>query len=142
MSDDPECIPRYYRQELDLQPSDVRRVRHEVRSHLRLLSLDDAIDDTLIVVSELLTNVLKHTASKRCVLEVGPEGAASIKITCTDDCINGTKVRPYSADSESGRGMQAVSTLAAITRTVPLEGYGKRVEVYVPARIPAGCGHS
>jgi anti-sigma regulatory factor (Ser/Thr protein kinase) len=91
----------------------VRRARHFTQD---LLGRDHpAVDDVIIVVSELVTNSIRHSCS-------GRRGTVTLTINNSDNAIRvevtdegSAHSSPYirdEPDSESGRGLRIVSMLA------------------------------
>ncbi|MFD0149727.1 ATP-binding protein [Streptomyces sp. NPDC055721] len=62
---------RYYAVELHALPSRIGQVRRIVSAHLRHWHLDALIDQAVLGVTELLTNVHRHAQpDKRCMVEI------------------------------------------------------------------------
>ncbi len=112
----------------DAAPSQARRL---VRRHLTAWQAPaECIDATLIVVSELATNAVRHTKSVRISLElIGRPG--EIEVAVRD---SGPRPRaPLSVQpdptglSQNGRGLGIVQTLAARWGAEAAPGSGLRV---------------
>ncbi|MGO4420465.1 hypothetical protein AB4Z54_17480 [Streptomyces sp. MCAF7] len=54
-----------------VNPSELHGVRRIVRAHLRLWGLQEMIEDTLEIVTELLTNVHRHAGGRAVLLLIG-----------------------------------------------------------------------
>jgi anti-sigma regulatory factor (Ser/Thr protein kinase) len=93
-------------------PEEIRNVRHFVR---QLLEDCPVIDDVILLVSELATNAVRHTASGRdgtfCVLVQAADGRARVEV---HDLGSDTApaVRHAGAPGESGAGLAVVETIA------------------------------
>jgi anti-sigma regulatory factor (Ser/Thr protein kinase) len=92
----------------------VAEARRRVRGRLREWGVDDgAASDTEMLVSELFTNALRHTASERIVCALVVTGDL-VRIEVTDEGSPLTEPRPREAgfDEEGGRGLLLVGALS------------------------------
>ncbi|MER5885076.1 ATP-binding protein [Streptomyces sp. NPDC001941] len=93
-------------------PEEVARARRWTRDVLRE---HPRVDDAVLVVSELGTNALKHTASTsfRVTLALGETG---LRVAVTDGggCLSGPEVLKAPQESDHGRGLSIVSLLASV----------------------------
>ncbi|WP_174514891.1 ATP-binding protein [Streptacidiphilus anmyonensis] len=100
--------------ELPAQRSSVGLARHRLTEHLHAWSVPrPALDDAALLVSELATNAVVHTASTRilCGVALSPDGCLRIEVH--DD--QGLRCEAPDApdlDEESGRGLFIVRALA------------------------------
>ncbi|MET9868475.1 MULTISPECIES: ATP-binding protein [unclassified Streptomyces] len=103
--------------DLDVTPEAVPIVRTIVRAHLTLWGLPGLIGNTTLAVTELLSNVLKHTQP------IASTGARSARLTITrltgvlSVCMRDfnpvlPKLSNEAGDAESGRGLQLVTAFA------------------------------
>jgi anti-sigma regulatory factor (Ser/Thr protein kinase) len=83
------------------------------------------IDDATLIVSELVANATRHGRSAcRLRLQVSDE---RVTVVVYDGNPNQPRVRPLTAESESGRGLAMVRCLAQRLDVTPVSGGGKRV---------------
>ncbi|WP_308072319.1 ATP-binding protein [Streptomyces bambusae] len=85
----------------------------------------------LLVVSELVTNAVRHTRGP-CALDVtwAPDG---IDIDVTDTSSTPPRLRPLDpSGAEGGYGWRIVRTLASEVAVRPVRGNGKTVHAHVP----------
>ncbi|MBZ3903555.1 MULTISPECIES: ATP-binding protein [Streptomyces] len=116
------------------EPGAVRGARAVVRGQLRAWGLDVLGDITTLLVSELVTNALRHATGPigvRLVRPVGPSGALLVEVS--DPLPDPPRERAAAVDDESGRGLQLVACSARAWGTRPGES-GKTVwfELAVP----------
>ncbi|PYC69173.1 hypothetical protein C7C46_28140 [Streptomyces tateyamensis] len=107
-----------------IHPEVMALVRQIVCSHLRLLGLAELSDVVALGVTELLTNVYKHTAGG-CELEMEEtDGGVLVSVTDFDDTL--PEVKQPDEDAEGGRGLLLLSSLVDELSVVSLP-LGKRV---------------
>lgn len=83
------------------------------------------IDDATLIVSELVTNATRHgRGACRLRLQVS---VGRVTVEVYDDSPNRPRVRPLTAEGESGRGLAMVRCLADRFDVTPVSGGGKRV---------------
>lgn len=128
---------RSYALTLALTPMAARQARREVRDQLSSWQLTDKLDVVDLVVTELVTNALKHGEPRDSLtLEVAAD-EQRIRISVID----GSAVRPVArqveADETSGRGMRIVEALAERWGTEDCDG-GKQVWVELHLAGPLG----
>ncbi|WP_229925783.1 ATP-binding protein [Streptomyces longispororuber] len=96
-------------------PSSVGRARRLTRDRLSSLAVgDDACDTAALVVSELVTNAIVHTASRTVVCEIRTE-ADTVRIAIRDEGCGSGVPRPTGLrgpDEEHGRGLLLVSAVS------------------------------
>jgi len=85
----------------------------------------ERVDDVKLVVSELVANATQHARSAcRLRLQVTED---RVTVEVYDDSPLPARVRPFTADGESGRGLAMVRCLADHLDVTALTGGGKRV---------------
>lgn len=122
---------------LDL-PDDLSSVaiaRRFIRDKLLEWGHDDAVDDAMLVVSELAANALTHAESSYRV-RVAAAGPA-LRIEVEDDGTGTPEPQPLTETEESGRGLHLVGALAASWGMEAGEGGGKRVWAELPIATAA-----
>ncbi|MDT0566484.1 ATP-binding protein [Streptomyces sp. DSM 3412] len=116
------------------QPGAVRDARAVVRGQLREWRLEVLADITALLVSELVTNALRHATGPigvRLVRPADPSGTLLVEVS--DPLPDPPRERAADADDESGRGLQLVAWSSRAWGTRPGET-GKTVwfELAVP----------
>ncbi|MFB9891028.1 ATP-binding protein [Planobispora takensis] len=116
------------------EPGAPRVARRFTAASLRSWELDPLVDDTNVVVSELVTNALRH--GMRTALAPRPAQHVrvvlcrtehSVLCAVTDPSDQGPRLREPGDDAESGRGLQVVQAISQMWGWSPLEGRGKAV---------------
>ncbi len=109
-------------------PDAVRTARSLVRRTLREWGLDSVVDVAALLVSELVTNALRHATGPIGVRVVrGPAGAAGILLVEVSDPLpDPPRERVAHPDDEDGRGLQLVASVTRRWGTRPGEA-GKTV---------------
>ncbi|GIH94813.1 hypothetical protein Psi01_54430 [Planobispora siamensis] len=117
------------------EPEAPRVARRFTAASLHSWELDLLIDDTNVVVSELVTNALRH--GMRTALATRPAAQHVRVVLCrtehsvlcavTDPSDQGPCLREPGDDAESGRGLQVVQGISQMWGWSPLEGRGKAV---------------
>jgi anti-sigma regulatory factor (Ser/Thr protein kinase) len=90
-------------------PRAVRTARSAVRGQLREWDLDGLADIAALLVSELVTNALRHATGPigvRLVRPVGPDGVLRVEVS--DPLPDPPRERVADEDDEGGRGLQLV----------------------------------
>ncbi|QEV21212.1 SpoIIE family protein phosphatase [Streptomyces alboniger] len=95
---------------LAVDPSEVGRARELVREQLRAWSLDALGDTAELLVSELVTNVVRHSRSTRVDLRLVHAGALLCEVEDDDHAL--PTLLSAGPGDEFGRGLRVVSTLA------------------------------
>jgi anti-sigma regulatory factor (Ser/Thr protein kinase) len=116
------------------EPGAVRTARAVVRGRLRSWELDCLGDIAALLVSELVTNSLRHATGPigvRLVRPVGVPGALLVEVS--DPLPDPPRERNADVNDESGRGLQLVASSSRRWGTRP-GGTGKTVwfELAVP----------
>ncbi|MEV0124457.1 SpoIIE family protein phosphatase [Streptomyces sp. NPDC050703] len=92
-------------------PSEVGRARELVRRQLRDWSLQALADTAELLVSELVTNVVRHSRSSRVDLRLVRSGSLACEVEDDDHTL--PTLLSAGPDDESGRGLRVISALAA-----------------------------
>ncbi|MER7791133.1 ATP-binding protein [Streptomyces sp. NPDC097640] len=124
---------REFRLSLVVKPSELPGVRRIVRAHLRLWGLQELIEDTLEIATELLTNVHRHAGGRAVLLLQRSPGL--LRITVSDRSPRMPVVKRPDWTSLTGRGMFLVDALADEWKAVPTET-GK--DVCATLTLPSG----
>ncbi|MEU7058491.1 ATP-binding protein [Streptomyces sp. NPDC046197] len=92
-------------------PGVVRAARAVVRSQLHTWHLDGVADTAALLVSELVTNSLRHAEGPIGVRLVRPAGLPDVLVVEVSDSLpDPPRERPARPDDESGRGLQLVAS--------------------------------
>jgi anti-sigma regulatory factor (Ser/Thr protein kinase) len=100
--------------ELPTHAASVGEARRRVRAHLsRQSCCDDTCETAVLLVSELVTNAVRHTRSPRVKCSVGLE-ADKVRIEVEDQGEDGAPVALVhaAADDMHGRGLHLVAALS------------------------------
>ncbi|MFI7098927.1 ATP-binding protein [Streptomyces sp. NPDC050161] len=120
---------------LPARRTSVPEARRRVTALLQEWGADQHVrDDVELVMSELFTNALRHTASEKVGCELTLFGA-HVRIAVTDEGGGGTsapQVQPGSVDKECGRGLFLVGALSENWGTRPDPGGGRVVWADLP----------
>ncbi|NEB31058.1 hypothetical protein B0675_14315 [Streptomyces sp. M41(2017)] len=91
-------------------PGAVRTARAAVRGQLRAWELDSVGDIAVLLVSELVTNSLRHATGPIGVRLVRPvDGQRALRVEVSDPLPDPPRERSAAAEDESGRGLQLVA---------------------------------
>ncbi|MFE9476843.1 ATP-binding protein [Streptomyces griseofuscus] len=114
--------------------------RHAVRSLLARAGhrpRERSCQDAELVVSELVTNAVRHAPGPgELMLEVSPD-AAQLRISVRDSSPLPPRLQVSDAGRIGGHGLHLVTRLCDQVRTIAL-GTGKRVVAHLPLHQPAG----
>ncbi|MBO3676235.1 ATP-binding protein [Streptomyces sp. NEAU-YJ-81] len=115
-----------YSETLPREPESAATARRLVRVGLSAWGLDDLAEDGTLIISELVTNAVRHARRETIRVVIDRPGTARVRIGVVDF----SKVRPVRREpnigDENGRGLALVGTLARDWGTEPLP-WGKRV---------------
>jgi anti-sigma regulatory factor (Ser/Thr protein kinase) len=101
-------------------PGAVRAARAAVRARLRDWALDGLADIAALLVSELVTNSLRHATGPIGVRLVRPESADGVLLVEVSDPLpDPPRERVARPEDESGRGLQLVASAARRWGTRP-----------------------
>ncbi|MFD8965098.1 ATP-binding protein [Streptomyces sp. NPDC059568] len=98
----------------DVPERDAQRVcamRRLARARMTYCGLDAVADDVALVVSELVTNAVKHSRGTHITMDLRLHGAV-LRIAVRDDTSRLPQIRPPGPDAESGRGLILVKGIA------------------------------
>jgi anti-sigma regulatory factor (Ser/Thr protein kinase) len=91
-------------------PGAVRTARTAVRTQLRAWGLDELGDVAALLVSELVTNSLRHATGPIGVRVVRPVGATALLVEVSDPLPDLPCERAAGPDEEGGRGLRLVAS--------------------------------
>ncbi|MEV3973627.1 ATP-binding protein [Streptomyces sp. NPDC050698] len=93
------------------EPGAVRTARQAVRGQLRYWNLDSLADLAALLVSELVTNALRHATGPIGVRLVRPSGlGAVLLVEVSDPLPDPPRERAARLEDESGRGLHLVAS--------------------------------
>ncbi|NUK09416.1 SpoIIE family protein phosphatase [Streptomyces lunaelactis] len=96
--------------ELSLEPREAARARRLVRGQLRAWGLAEVTETAELLVSELVTNAVRHACGRRAELRLVRAGSLLCEVADEDHTLPTLlDARP---DGERGRGLRVVSSLA------------------------------
>ncbi|MFE9686331.1 ATP-binding protein [Streptomyces sp. NPDC006285] len=103
-------------------PGAVRTARTVVRGQLRSWGLDPLVDVAALLVSELVTNALRHATGPIGVRLVRPSGPLdALLVEVSDPLPDPPRERAARPDEETGRGIQLVANSSRRWGTRPGE---------------------
>ncbi len=120
-------------------PASAALVRRELACDLDAYNLpDDAIEDVVLVASELVGNAVRHTtATQQGTLDVSWDvDASGVRVCVGDPSQEPPVVRTSGVDRPDGRGLRIVDAVSD-DWGVERDGPGKRVWAHVPVHQPA-----
>jgi two-component sensor histidine kinase len=115
-------------------PASAAFVRHQLASDLDTYDIpDEAIDDVLLVATELVGNAVRHTpASHHGTLDISWDvDSSGVRVCVGDPSVEPPVVRNVGLDEPSGRGLRIVEAVADGWGVEHVER-GKRVWAHVP----------
>ncbi|MER8029484.1 ATP-binding protein [Streptomyces bauhiniae] len=83
-----------------------------VSAALSAWGLDDLTDDSLLIVSELVANAVRHTRRNSIRVVVERLTPHTVRVAVADFSCDRPEPSPPTADAEDGRGLFLVLTLA------------------------------
>jgi two-component sensor histidine kinase len=124
---------------LDREATEARRAREETRKALSDWGLGEHVEVAVLIVSELVTNVIRHGEGqvKMRISRVG----GYLHIEVHDDGSGRPVRRPVTAKDESGRGLELVDGLLMLqggSRTMLEDDTGAGKTVSVAMRLAGG----
>ncbi|MFJ1593049.1 ATP-binding protein [Kitasatospora albolonga] len=93
---------------------DARRL---VRSALHTWSMDGAIDDAAVVVSELASNAVRHGAGRSMEIRVTRLDSERVRVAVTDRSRILPVIRQPEDDDPAGRGLHLIAALSEVWGT-------------------------
>jgi anti-sigma regulatory factor (Ser/Thr protein kinase) len=113
---------------LPRSPSAARAARAYVETALRIwYAPEKLIDDVALLVSEIVTNAIRHATGPQLVLSMSQERDL-LHCRVVDSSAELPSPRASSAEDQAGRGLQLVAAIASRWGTEPLvDGSGKAV---------------
>ncbi|MFD0315511.1 ATP-binding protein [Streptomyces flavalbus] len=116
-----------YTETLPCEEASASAARRLVRTALTAWGLDGLADDGCLIVSELVTNSLEHTACRNVRVTVSRPAPGWVRVAVVDKAhLSLPAMRTASAADTGGRGLVVVETLSDRWGT-DLLGWGKRV---------------
>ena len=100
-------------------PSSVPKARRLVREQLSVWALDGCCENAELLVSELVTNALRHGDGQARLGVATRDG--SVRIEVEDGGAAAPRVRRPQASDEGGRGLHLISELSSRWGTAPTE---------------------
>ncbi|MEV8044574.1 ATP-binding protein [Streptomyces griseoluteus] len=101
-----------YSETLPRVPESARTARRLVRAALSAWELNDLTDDTLLIVSELVANAVRHARRNSIRVMVERRAPRMVRVAVADFSHDRPEPSPPTADAEDGRGLFLVMTLA------------------------------
>lgn len=148
----PEAVPpaagRNCRISLVPTAESARTARDFTIATLRGWYLDTLIPDTVLVVSELVTNAIRHGTA--CPAGNADDARVELSWCClagrlicmvTDRSVRPPVLEPADPGAESGRGLQVVHALTIAWGWTALSTQGKTVWAAFPLPGTLGCAH-
>ncbi|MFJ6843565.1 ATP-binding protein [Streptomyces griseoluteus] len=102
-----------YSETLPRIPESARTARRLVRAALSAWGLDDLADDSLLIVSELVANAVRHAPRDSIRVVVERRTPRTVRVAVADFSHDRPEPSPPTTDAEDGRGLLIVTTLAA-----------------------------
>jgi anti-sigma regulatory factor (Ser/Thr protein kinase) len=93
------------------QPAEVRRARGLARSAFQKWGMDASTDDAVLVVSELVSNAVRHGAGDTVTVELIHHDDR-LRVTVCDDDTGTVTPHPETAHGEDGRGLRIVERIS------------------------------
>ncbi|WP_425576078.1 ATP-binding protein [Streptomyces axinellae] len=115
-----------YSETLPREPESARAARALVRTALAAWGLDELADDGGVVVSELVTNAVRHTRCHALRVTVARTGPGTVRIGVVDRSTVRPVLRAAGPEDTRGRGLALVAALTRRWGTDQLP-WGKRV---------------
>ncbi|MEU6756925.1 ATP-binding protein [Streptomyces sp. NPDC046685] len=100
-----------YSQNMPRQPESARTARHLTASALHVWGLDEAADSAAAVVTELVSNAVRHARRDTVQVKVTRAGDRLVRIAVTDFSRDLPEPRHAAMDAVTGRGLAIVAAL-------------------------------
>ncbi|GAA3441656.1 ATP-binding protein [Planomonospora venezuelensis] len=134
----PECVAGHAGHAaeglLPAVPASVREARSLVRRRLAEWGAESLIDDCVLVVSELVTNAIRH-AGAACALRLGG-GEGHVHGELFDPGAGAPRMRGAGPEATGGRGLQIVDALTADWGVTWPPSGGKIIWFVLGAAVP------
>ncbi|TGN76476.1 ATP-binding protein [Streptomyces bauhiniae] len=101
-----------YSETLPRAPESAMTARRLVRAALSTWGLNDLMDDTLLIVSELVANAVRHARRDSIRVVVERRTPRRVRAAVADFSLDRPEPSPPTVDAEDGRGLFLVMTLA------------------------------
>jgi anti-sigma regulatory factor (Ser/Thr protein kinase) len=105
-------------------PARIGAVRHAAERHLTEVGVDAQIDAIILMISELITNALRH-GSPPATISVNTEGRR-VRVAVSDHSPEVPHVLPMEPTRVGGNGMRIIDSLSNTWGYEPVDG-GKAV---------------
>ncbi|MFJ2113885.1 MULTISPECIES: ATP-binding protein [unclassified Streptomyces] len=143
----PGNVVRRYGFQLPAHAESVARARRLTRDRLARWELDEETRDiTVLIVSELVTNAIVHTAGNRVICEIRAD-RGRLRIAVEDQGYGPTgpqlhRTAESATEGEGGRGLFLIDSLCSGWGAHSTSGYGPGRVVWaeLPHAVPAPAG--
>jgi signal transduction histidine kinase len=105
--------PQQYGKDYKSSSPSVQQVRRDVSLALYTWGLDDLVDDTKQIASELMANAIEHTDSSKIRTTITKVSERTVRLEVTDRSPQEPRLRQAETDDESGRGIALVAALSS-----------------------------
>ncbi|WP_461026637.1 ATP-binding protein [Streptomyces sparsus] len=118
------------------EPETARRSRKFVRAALTTWNLDgDVVERAVLVISELVTNSVRHSGSKLLRASVTRIEPDVVRLAVTDKSKGKPEIQNAGLSDENGRGLVLVESLADAWDVIE-RGFGKTVYADLHLEVP------
>jgi anti-sigma regulatory factor (Ser/Thr protein kinase) len=118
-------VPGIAHHRLEATAQAPQRARSLLETGLADFATLEERESAQLLISELVTNALRHTDSEVILIDVGVDGC--IRVGVTDESPRLPQRRLTRHNDEEGRGLMIVEALAERWGIDPLAGNGKRI---------------
>lgn len=122
---------------LEPTPASVATAREWSVEHARSAGFDAVVDTVELLVSELVTNAVRHAGTGYELMVCPRDDGMRVEVWDDDDTIP-APIENLDPLSTSGRGLALVEALADECGAEPTDRGGKKVWFYLKAREPVG----
>jgi anti-sigma regulatory factor (Ser/Thr protein kinase) len=119
-------LPTEFTETLPREEASARRARALVDRALSAWNLEQLVENGTLIVSELATNSIQHSACRMLQVSVTLLADSRVRIAVSDTSPGLPAQRTAAADDENGRGMAVIAALADTIGT-DASACGKRV---------------